>query len=206
MSAHIAFLIRAFRHLTGRPLKPTTVRVMHRIAGDKFQLKKFLDCNVADAAGVDEIEFPAASWQLPIVSADPYLHRVCVKSYEEALALRVTKPSALKVQVENAIASLLPHGQARHDLVAAKLGMSPRTLARRMAAEGSSFAGTLAETRFALARRYLTDRKLAISQIAWLLGYAEIGAFTRAFQRKTGMAPSAARASTATGQLASATN
>jgi AraC-like DNA-binding protein len=194
IGAMIALLIRVGRHLTGQPLKPVVVRLMHRISGDKPKLEKFLDSTIEDGAGVDEIELPAASWHLPIVSADPHLHRLCVTSCEEALAQRATKRSPLKVRVENAIASLLPHGQARHDVVAAKLGMSPRTLARRLAAEGSSFAAILAETRAALADRYLADRSLAISQIAWLLGYAEIGAFTRAFQRWTGMVPSAARA------------
>lgn len=194
IGAMIAMLLRASRHLTARPLEPVAVRIMHRLSGDKSKLEKFLDTAIEDGAGVDEIELPAASWRLPIVSADPHLHRVCVKSCEEALARRATKRSPLKVQVENAIATLLPHGQARHDVVAARLGMSPRTLARRLAAEGSSFAAILAETRAALADRYLADRSLAISQIAWLLGYAEIGAFTRAFQRWTGMVPSAARA------------
>jgi len=190
----IALIIRVFRHLTDRPLKPTVVRVMHRLAGSKSKLEKFLDSEVEDQTAFDEIEFPAGSWDLPIVSADPHLHRVCVLNCEEALARRVMKPSPLKVQVENVIAAELPHGHARHDLVAAKLGMSPRTLARRLAAEGSSFAEILADMRSALADRYLADRTLAISQIAWLLGYAEIGAFTRAFRRWTGMAPSAVRA------------
>jgi AraC-like DNA-binding protein len=194
IAATIALVIRICRHLTGRALKPTSVRIMHRIPGDKSKLERFLDCAIEAEAGIDEIEFPAASWNLPVVSADPYLHSVCVQSCEEALARRVMKPSPLKVRVENTIAALLPHGQAHHDLVAARVGMSPRTLARRLAAEGSSFAAILAEIRAALADRYLADQALPISQIAWLLGYAEIGAFTRAFQRWTGMAPSAARA------------
>jgi AraC-like DNA-binding protein len=194
IGAMIALLIRVGRHLTGQTLKPVVVRIMHRISGDKSKLEKFLDCSIEDGAGVDEVEWPAPSWDLPIVSADPHLHRLCVECCEEALARRATSRSPLKVQVENAIATLLPHGQARHDVVAAKLGMSSRTLARRLAGEGSSFAAILTETRAALADRYLADRTLAISQIAWLLGYAEIGAFTHAFQRWTGMVPSAARA------------
>lgn len=193
IGAMVALLIRVGRHLTGRPLKPVAVRLMHRISGDKSALEKFLDSHIEDGAGVDEIEWPAATWHLPIVSADPHLHRLCVEHCEEALVRRATKRSPFKVQVANAIATLLPHGQARHNVVAAKLGMSPRTLARRLADEGSSFAAILADTRAALADRYLADRALAISQIAWLLGYAEVGAFTRAFRRWTGMSPSAAR-------------
>jgi AraC-like DNA-binding protein len=194
MGSMIALMIRIGRQLTGRPLKPTRVRIMHHIHGGKAKLEKLLDADIEDGARVDEVEFPAASWDLPIVSADPYLHRLCVQSAEEALARRGRKQTPLKVQVENAIAALLPHGQARHELVAAELGMSPRTLARRLAEEGTSFAGLLMEVRSALADSYLADHVLPISQIAWLLGYAEISGFTRAFRRWTGMAPSAARA------------
>jgi len=190
----IGSMIRIFRQLTGRALTPTRVQVMHRIGGDKRELERLLDSTIEDESDADRIEFPASSWDLPLVSADPHLHRLCVQRCEEALAGRDKSASPLKVQVENAIAALLPHGQVRHDVVAAQLGMSPRTLARRLSSEGSSFAGILEEVRSALARRYLADRALAISEIAWLLGYAEIGTFTRAYQRWTGMPPSAARA------------
>lgn len=189
----VASIIRICRQLTGRMLSPTRVRVMHRIGKDKAELERLLDSVIEDDAGADAIEFPAASWDLPIVSADPHLHRLCVQSCEEALAGRAKAASPLKINVENAVAELLPHGQARHDLVAAKLGLSARTLARRLSSDGSSFAQILEEVRSALAQRYLADRTLTVSEIAWLLGYAEIGAFTRAYQRWTGMSPSAAR-------------
>lgn len=190
----IALMIRIGRHLTGSTLKPTVARIIHHIHHGKSELEKLLDAKVEDGARVDEIELPAASLNLPIVSADSHLHDLCVRACEEALARRRPKESPLKVKVENAIAALLPHGQARHDLVAAELGMSPRTLTRRLAAEGVSFAEILKEVREALAKRYIADRTLPISQIAWLLGYAEVSGFTRAFQRWTGMVPSAARA------------
>ncbi len=190
----IGSMIRICRQLTGCSLNPTHVRLMHRLGADKAKLERLLDCTIDDDSGADRIEFPASSWDLPLMSADPHLHRLCVQRCEEALAGRATSVSPLKVQVENAIAALLPHGQARHDLVAAQLGMSPRTLARRLSSEASSFAAILENVRSALAHRYLADRTLPISEIAWLLGYAEIGTFTRAYQRWTGMPPSIARA------------
>lgn len=167
---------------------------MHTVPGDKARLERLLDSHIEAGSDIDEVEFPAASWDLPLVSADAHLHRLLVHACEEALARRNRRPSSLKVKVENAIASLLPHGQAQLGPVAAALHTSPRTLGRRLAADGLSFAGILAKTRSALADRYLADRTMAISQIAWLLGYAEIGAFTRAYQRWSGVAPSAARA------------
>ena len=193
IGAFITLLIRVCRQLTGRELTPTHVCIMHRIAGDKSRLERYLDATVEDGADADEIEFPAASWDLPLLSADPYLQKLCVKNCEEALARRQKSATPLKVEVENTIAALLPHGHARHDIVAAKLGMSRRTLSRRLSAEDSSFAEILDDMRSALAHRYLTDRTLPISQIAWLIGYTEVGTFTRAFQRWTGMSPSVAR-------------
>jgi AraC-like DNA-binding protein len=95
--------------------------------------------------------------------------------------------------LENAIVPLLPHGKARADEVAGRLGLSPRTLARRLASEGLTFEGILSELRADLAKRYLRDEALAISQIAWLLGYKEVSAFTHAFKRWTGKTPREAR-------------
>ena len=97
--------------------------------------------------------------------------------------------------MENAIAELLPHGQAAQAEIAKHIGMSQRTLARRLAEEGSSFSELLSAVRRALANRYLMNPSLSISEIAWLLGYSEVSTFTRAFHRWTGASPSARRAS-----------
>ena len=190
----ITALVRICRRLVGRDLGPIHARIMHRRAEEEYELAKFLDGRIEQGSDVDEVEFPAAAWHFRVVTADPYLHRMAVRCCEEALARHETSASPLKVRVENAIAALLPHEQAHSDAVAAELGMSSRTMARRLASEGLAFAGILKELRSALARRYLADRSLRISQIAWLLGYSEVGTFTRAFQRWTGKTPSAARA------------
>jgi AraC-like DNA-binding protein len=194
----MASVIRLCRRLTNRDLRPIHVRVMHPRTEHRREIAKLIDANIETGANADEIEFPVEVCELPIVSADPYLHRLCVQYCEETLGRRETKGSPLKVRVENAIAANLPHSKVRIDIIAAKLGMSSKTLARRLASEGCSFAKTLNNLRSALAHRYLSDRSLTISEIAWLLGYAEIGAFTRAFQRWTAMTPSAARAASLT--------
>jgi len=85
------------------------------------------------------------------------------------------------------------HGKAaRAGHVARRLGLSQRTLARRLAREGLSFSKLLSELRLELARRYLVDERLSISDVAWLLGYQDVAAFSNAFKRWTGKAPSAA--------------
>ena len=96
--------------------------------------------------------------------------------------------------VERTIAQLLPHGKARTVEIARRLGMSTRTLMRRLASEGLTFGEILTELRVDLAKRYLKDRELAISRIAWLLGYQEVSTFTHAFKRWTGKTPREVRA------------
>jgi AraC-like DNA-binding protein len=84
---------------------------------------------------------------------------------------------------------LLPHGQADIGKIAAELGVSRRTLARRLAAEGLSFRKVLDSLRFDLAKRYIGERDLPVSEIAWLLGYREASTLNHAFKRWTGGAP-----------------
>jgi AraC-like DNA-binding protein len=71
--------------------------------------------------------------------------------------------------------------------------MSQRTFARRLSLEGLSFSELLQNLRRDLAERYLADQHLSISQVAWLLGYEEVGAFSHAFKRWTDKTPRQAR-------------
>jgi AraC-like DNA-binding protein len=95
--------------------------------------------------------------------------------------------------VENVIAPLLPHGKATVREIAPKLGVSSRTLTRQLAKEGHTSSDLIEMLRRDLADRYLNDGDLPISQIAWLLGYREVGSFSNAFKRWTGKTPREAR-------------
>jgi AraC-like DNA-binding protein len=77
--------------------------------------------------------------------------------------------------------------------VAQRLGVTKRTLARRLASEGHTFGEALDGLRSDLATRYLHEKELPISEVAWLLGYKEISAFDHAFKRWTGKTPSQTR-------------
>jgi AraC-like DNA-binding protein len=92
------------------------------------------------------------------------------------------------------VVPLLPHGKARTSEIARQLGVSQRTLGRRLSEEGLTFSELLNSLRLDLANRHLADRDLAISQIAWLLGYRDVGAFSHAFKRWTGKSPGRVRA------------
>jgi len=130
-----------------------------------------------------------AAADLPVTSKDPYLNQALVRYWEDALERRGSAQRPLRAAVENAILPLLPHGKARLGGIAEALRLSSRTLARKLAAENLTFAQVLDELRANLAERYLEDPALSVSHIAWLLGFQEASAFTHAFKRWTGEAP-----------------
>jgi AraC-like DNA-binding protein len=187
-------LLRVCRQVTDTCLKPTRVRLAHPRCASSSEIETFFGCEFDFAAGRDDIVFARGAWQLPLLGADSYLNDLLIDSCEEVLARRKTRASSVRANVENAVAPLLPHGKARVTVVAQALGMSRRVLARRLAAEGLTFTGILEEMRKDLALQYLADASLPVSRIAWLLGFREIGAFTHAFRRWTGLTPRQARA------------
>ena len=73
--------------------------------------------------------------------------------------------------------------------MAEKLGMSERTLMRRLAEEGVTFNEILQQLKASLAIRYLEDDGMPISRIAWLLGYEDASSFSHACRRWTGKSP-----------------
>jgi AraC-like DNA-binding protein len=194
MEFWVAGLVRGCRQLTNRRLEPSRVGLVHRRKGGASELVRFLGCDVEFGADTDEVAFPGTVKQMPVVSADPYLNKLLVKYCEEARSDREAGRLTFRVGVENAIVPLLPHGRARADEIARQLGMSLRTLERRLGSEGLTFSGLLSKFRADLAKRYLREEDLAISKIAWLLGYQDVSAFTHAFKRWTGKSPREARA------------
>ena len=187
-------LVRLCRQLANRRLIPSRIRVVHHRKNMPAEFRSLFGCEIEFGSARDELIFPVAVTRMAIGSADPHLNELLTKYCEEALAHRAPARTTLRSSVENAMAPLLPHGQANAVEIARRIGMSHRTLARRLSAEGLTFSEIAEELKGDLARRYLRDGDLPISQIAWLLGYREVSGFTHAFRRWTGMTPRQARA------------
>jgi AraC-like DNA-binding protein len=195
MEFFMTALIRVCRQLSGRRLTPSRVRIIHRRSPkSSAQLAPCFGRNVSFGARADELTFIEQIKDMRVISADPYLNKLLVANCEQALAHRRTNRGAFRSAVENAIVPLLPHGNVRASQIAATLGLSQRTAARRLALEAVTFSEVLENLRSDLAKQYLSDPDLSISRIAWLLGYQEVSAFTHAFKRWSGKTPRAARA------------
>lgn len=90
--------------------------------------------------------------------------------------------------VRGVIGKLLPHGQVTLEQTAAALGISERTLQRRLSEQDLNYSRLVDEVRFIKARELIL-KKEKLTDVALQLGYADAGSFTRAFERWTGMSP-----------------
>jgi AraC-like DNA-binding protein len=189
-------LVRICRKLTDDRIAPRRLKVRHFRADPPADFKTFFRADVEFGADADEIVFSAPVASLPIVGRDNYLNELLRRYAEEALASRPRRRATVRSKVERILPQLLPHGGANASIVARQLGISSRTLSRKLRDEGASFAEILDELRAALARRYLKERELPASEIAWLLGYREVSSLTHAFRRWTGKTPRQFRSST----------
>jgi AraC-like DNA-binding protein len=119
---------------------------------------------------------------------NPYLSEIMSERAEELLkSLEMSK--TMRGRVENLLIPILHTGEANIDTVAGKLGLSRQTLFRKLKAEGVTFEKTLDELRHQLALHYLNGKKASVNETAYLVGFSEPAAFSRAFKRWTGSSP-----------------
>ena len=119
-------------------------------------------------------------------------HRLCEEQCQHLLA-RMRAGSSIAANVRRLLLKR-PRELLNLTDAARALELSERTLARRLAGEGTSFLQVLTEVRMTLASDYVRATPLAIGDIARLVGYGDESSFTRAFRRSFGMTPRAYRA------------
>jgi AraC-like DNA-binding protein len=135
----------------------------------------------------------AAHLAIPVVNADARLLGL-LRRYADGLLAERARNDDLLTRAERWILENLHTGRVGAMQVARGLGMSDRTLARRLAEHGTTPALLVERLRQQLASRYLAERDFPLGQITYLLGYSDLSAFSRAFRRWTGHPPSEWRA------------
>ncbi len=128
------------------------------------------------------------TWESVPRTRDPELFGA-LDAHARALVGRGAEAGALQARARAAIAAALPGREPTLAAVARAIGTSPRTLQRRLGEEGARFAGIVDAVRRERAEAYLRAGDVSIAEVSWLLGFAEQSAFTRAFRRWTGVAP-----------------
>jgi AraC-like DNA-binding protein len=179
---------RVLQALTNHDLVPSRIGFAHAKNSGLREIHRILRCPVEFMQAVDSWVLPQRSMELPILSEDSRLLQI-LEAHAGGILSERRAPAGLRRVVEDHLLTLLPSGRVQASIVAEQLGMSERSFRRRLFEEGVNFADVVDRLRNRLALRYLEDEHVSLKQIAWLLGYSELGAFNHAFKRWTGTSP-----------------
>lgn len=182
IETEIVFLVHLLRKAVQEQLIPWKVTVETAIPGPAFA--SFLGIQPAwgDAT---VLTFSRSDLEKPFISQNDAMWRYFEPEMNKRLA-ELTVDDSVSAQVRSVLTELLPAGEGTSQHVAERMGLSTRTLQRRLKEEGTTFQKVLSGTREVLARHYLRHTDMTTSDIAFLLGYAEVNSFLRAFTIWTG--------------------
>ena len=144
--------------------------------------------------------FAPSHLQQPLDHADFNLHAIVRRLADSMLAELPSDTGQFSDRVRSLLARELSTPGLSTAWAARRLRMSVRTLARRLEVENTSFYSLLDEVRHSRALRLIADDRLALSEIAFVLGFAHVTSFHRAFRRWTGRTPAEYRVRLSAGQ------
>jgi AraC-like DNA-binding protein len=193
-----------FRAMSRSPLRLAALHTVQPRPADatlRAELERYLGCAPTYEARHGRLVFAQADWDAPLVGANARL-RATLEAHASALYAEAIRDGSFGERVRAVVAQLLRDGEPRIGEVAQRLGMTARTLQRRLQDEALAFTTLVDEARMQMARRYLSDPALSIAEVSFALGYSEPSAFTRAFKRWSGSAPAEYREAARAGPAA----
>jgi AraC-like DNA-binding protein len=159
--------------------KPNKINELERIFGSDLSFDQDVTC----------LYFERSSLSFPLVKYD-YDSYSSGNSLFHATFDQLPSTDAFLAAMTKAIVHLMPTGTIGIDAVAGQLNVSRRTMQRRLSDRKTNFQQLLQEVRADMAVRYLADKRLAVTEIAFLLGYADQASFSAAFKSWYGKSPS----------------
>jgi AraC-like DNA-binding protein len=177
------------RYSGGDFLKGGAAHFIHPPPRDASEQRRMFGPSVLFEQTENCLVFPVSALSLPMVKSDPALRSMLERVAREMLE-RLPKADALTGQIRQLLASELGRGDPGIVTLAQHLHMTPRTLRRRLAEIGTTHRDILEQLRKELALRYLGERSIGTSEVAFLLGYSNASAFHKAFKRWTGVSAS----------------
>jgi AraC-like DNA-binding protein len=184
----LAAAVQVARELTRAEIIPSEVTFTRPRPYSTATHQDHFRCPLRFDAPVASVVFSESDLARRVVRADETLAGY-LSTYAEHVLLSLVNGGSTRNAVRAAVWSLLGDGKPSMSAVAAALRLPPRTLQRRLAAEGTSFHEETDEMRRRMAIAILQDRSHSVEEVAFLLGYAEPSTFYRAFRRWTGTTP-----------------
>jgi AraC-like DNA-binding protein len=189
--AALAIAMNTFTDLLGKGWQPSKVRMFRQPPKDKAVFRRHFRAKLEFGMEHAALVFPSSDLERPVLTQDPEAYAQLHRKLEEVD--RANNGLLLSNRIRRLIRGMLVSGSGQNGIdlpyIAKFLELHPRTLARRLRAEGETFRSILDTSRYQIARHLLRDTGLSISKISGLLGYAEPAAFNHAFRRWSDMSP-----------------
>ena len=182
VQSEFSFLVGMIRRATHEEINP--VRIQMKQVPETHVFSDFAGI-VPEQAETNAITFTRKDLQEPFISFNDAMWSY----FEPELARRLSDlevDDSISARVRSALTELLPGGAGTIEDVAEKLGLSRRTLQRKLSEEKTTFQKQLNSTREILAIHYIRNTDMSTNDMAYLLGYAELNSFLRAFTVWTG--------------------
>ncbi|MBT8769338.1 AraC family transcriptional regulator [Metapseudomonas boanensis] len=193
LDAFAAIYVRTCRNRLGRDYAPLAVYLRRPCPADPQPWHLVFRAPLHFGAEENRLEFAIADFEQALDDANPEL-----AEHNEAVlkrALEQLQQPTWSRRVRACLEAQLPNGEPSAERIAQSLHLSLRSLQRHLADEGCSYEQLLGDTRQNLALVHMRDPRCSISEIAYLLGFADASSFSRAFKRWTGQSPSQYRGS-----------
>jgi AraC-like DNA-binding protein len=186
----MALLVAFGRQLTGRNDLFSEVRFTHGPTTYVDAYERFFRSKIVFDAPLNAILSPLGSRDAPMRWANPQARQAFELRARELLE-RLERSQTVAGKVRDLVLSGMHHDPLHMDMeaIARKLAISVATLRRRLTEEGASYSGIVDEARHELAMRYLGEAARSVGEVAFLLGFADVASFHRAFKRWTGTSP-----------------
>jgi AraC-like DNA-binding protein len=176
------------KEVTTGDLRPLAVFLKHPAPGSGEEHEQHFGCPVHFSSDRDALLVPAVAVTAPNRLGDESISRFFDTHLETELA-KIGDDASLDQRVRIQISQSLSAGIPKISEIAGRLGMSGRTLQRRLADRGFSYQELVDASRRQLAERLLQQSSYPLAEIAYLTGFSEQSAFNRAFKRWAGQTP-----------------
>jgi AraC-like DNA-binding protein len=187
----LAAVVSCVRQSTGTDLAPEEICFGHAAPPDDRYHRQYFGCPVTFGSPVDGVRFDDQQLARPTVLADEGLSAYLLAQLDDLRSRKTDR--SLVGAVRGAVADALADGQPSRSQIARRLGVSERTLHRRLAEHGESFQTLATQARRDAAESLLRSDRHNLADVAFLTGFSDQSAFTRAFKRWTGQTPAAYR-------------
>jgi AraC-like DNA-binding protein len=185
----MAVSVKGFRMLAGPLWTPSRIQFMHPVPDDLAELIRVFGCGLGFGHSCNAVVFDRDLLERVVPDADPRLYPILKEHVERVLSESPMSNDVLRA-VSRAIAESFGDGHPSLERIGKKLGISSRTLERRLNEHGVVFRNLVSDIRRRLALDHLKRGTRTLAEIAFLLGYSEVSAFNRAFKRWCGSTPS----------------